>query len=500
MRAGFHDENQIGAISMSHPLIIQGGMGAGVSDWRLAQAVARTGQLGVVSGTALAAILARRLQVGDPDGQMRRALEHFPVPRVAAQILAAYFIPGGKAPTTPFKLTALPSLEQPEELTALTVAANFVEVFLAKVGHHHPIGINFLEKIQFPTLPSLFGAMLAGVDYVLMGAGIPRSIPGVLDQLARGEPVALKIDVEGAASGEEFFTRFDPAKFMHGDAPKLKRPFFFGIVASATLAMTLARKSNGVVDGFIVEGETAGGHNAPPRGPMQLSATGEPIYGPRDVPDLEKIRELGLPFWLAGSYGRPGKLAEALRLGAAGIQVGTAFAFCEESGIRPDLKQQVLQLSRTGNARIVTDPLASPTGFPFKVVPLPGTLADPAATQSRSRRCDLGYLRHAYRKADGSVGYRCPAEPVADFVRKGGDPDETTGRLCVCNGLVGTIGLPQIRPDRTEGLALITAGNEVATVASFIPPGRESYSAADVVQQLLQPATVGATEGSTDNV
>jgi NAD(P)H-dependent flavin oxidoreductase YrpB (nitropropane dioxygenase family) len=70
---------------------------------------------------------------------------------------------------------------------------------------------------------------------------------------------------------------------------------FLGIVASATLAITLARKSNGQVNGFVVEGETAGGHNAPPRGALQLNAAGEPVYGPRDVADLEKIRELGLP-------------------------------------------------------------------------------------------------------------------------------------------------------------------------------------------------------------
>ena len=48
------------------PVIIQGGMGAGVSSWRLARAVSSTGQLGVVSGTALDVILARRLQEGDP--------------------------------------------------------------------------------------------------------------------------------------------------------------------------------------------------------------------------------------------------------------------------------------------------------------------------------------------------------------------------------------------------------------------------------------------------
>ncbi len=258
----------------------------------------------------------------------------------------------------------------------------------------------------------------------------------------------LKIDVEGALPGEEFHTTFDPAAFCGGPAPTLKRPFFLGIVASATLAITLARKSNGKVNGFVVEGETAGGHNAPPRGAMQLNAGGEPVYGPRDVPDLEKIRELGLPFWLAGSYGRPEKLAEALALGAAGIQVGTAFAFCEESGIRADLKQQVFQLSREGKARVFTDPLASPTGFPFKVVQLPGTLVGrQMQSAARTRLCDLGYLRHAYRKPDGTVGYRCPAEPVEDYVRKGGTSAETEGRECVCNGLVATIGLAQIRPN-----------------------------------------------------
>jgi nitronate monooxygenase len=460
-------------------------MGAGVSDWRLARAVSLTGQLGVVSGTAVACILARRLQLGDLDGQMRHALEHFPVPGIAEKILADYHIPSGKAKDSPFKLTPLPSLQSGHDYEALTVAANFVEVFLAKEGHAGLVGINFLEKIQFPTLPSIFGAMLAGVDYVLMGAGIPRSIPGVLDRLAKGEAVDLKIDVEGALPGEEFLSKFDPAAFCGGSAPTLKRPLFLGIIASATLAMTLSRKSNGKVDGFIVEGETAGGHNAPPRGALQLSPGGEPVYGPRDVPDLEKIRELGLPYWLAGSYGNPDKLAAARRLGAAGIQVGTAFAFCEESGIRSDIKQQIVQLSREGKARVFTDPLASPTGFPFKIVQLSGTLSDAVADLPRTRLCDLGYLRHAYRKEDGTLGYRCPAEPTEDFARKGGADAETKGRLCVCNGLVSTIGLAQTQSDTATDLPLVTAGDDVAQVARYLQPGHDSYTAAEVVNYLL---------------
>jgi NAD(P)H-dependent flavin oxidoreductase YrpB (nitropropane dioxygenase family) len=462
-------------------------MGAGVSDWRLARAVSQTGQLGVVSGTALATILVRRLQLGDPDGRMRQALEQFPVAGVAAKVLTDYFIPGGKPANAPFKLTPLPGLTASPDYTALTVAANFVEVFLAKQGHAGVVGINFLEKIQFPTLPSIFGAMLAGVDYVLMGAGIPRSIPGVLDRLARGETASLKIDIEGALPGEEFQTHFDPAAFCGGAAPTLKRPHFLGVVASATLAITLARKSNGQVNGFVVEGETAGGHNAPPRGARQLSAAGEPIYGPRDLVDLEKIRELGLPFWLAGSCGSAGKLDAALRLGATGIQVGTAFAFCEESGIAAGLKQQVLQLGRANELHVFTDPLISPTGFPFKVVQLAGTLSDSDARVLRSRRCDLGFLRRAYRRADGTFGYRCPAEPVEDFIRKGGTLEETKGRECVCNGLVATIGLPQILSQNEVSLPLVTAGNEITHIARFLRPGQDSYKAAQVVSDLLGP-------------
>ena len=460
-------------------------MGVAVSGWTLARAVSRLGQLGVVSGTGIAIVLARSLQLGDPTGQLRHALNHFPVPGVADRVLAKYFIPGGKAPDAPFRLAAMPTLHPGPALLELTVAANFVDVFLVKDGHTGLAGINYLEKIQLPTLPSLYGAMLADVDYVLMGAGIPRAIPGALDQLAAGERAEIKIDVAGALPGEDFLSTFDPKEFWHGPAPKLKRPQFLGIVASATLAMTLAKKASGRVDGFVVEGDTAGGHNAPPRGPMQLSATGEPIYGPRDAADLDKIRELGLPFWLAGSYGQPGKLAEALSRGAVGIQVGTAFAFCAESGLQPELKQQALQLSRAGQARVFTDPVASPTGFPFKVVLMPGTLSDPAVYESRPRVCDLGYLRHLYRKPDGTEGYRCPAEPVDDFVKKGGTPAEAQGRKCLCNSLAANVGLGQIGHDHKSELPLLTAGDDGANIARFLKPGCDSYTAEDVVKLLL---------------
>ncbi len=463
-------------------------MGVAVSDWKLARAVSLLGGLGVVSGTALAMILARRLQMGDPSGEMRRALGHFPIGRVAERVVADYYVAGGKAPGASFALTPMPTLQSGPALTELTIAANFVEVYLAKEGHTGPVGINLLEKVQIPTLASLYGAMLAGVDYVLMGAGIPRSIPGVLDRLAAGEAAELKIDVAGALPGDEFISRLDPRALGFGDGLALKRPLFLAIVSSATLAITLAKKSNGRVDGFVVEGDVAGGHNAAPRGPMQLDPSGQPIYGPRDVPDLGKIRELGLPFWLAGSYARPEKIGEALRLGATGIQVGTAFAFCDESGIDPELKREVIRASRAGRARVFTDPLASPTGFPFKVVEMPGTISESEVYSARERICDIGYLRQAYRKEDGSVGYRCAGEPPDIYTGKGGDAADTVGRKCLCNCLAATVGLGQARDGGCEP-AMITGGDELRDIGRFAGATEDHYTAGDVVRYLVGAGT-----------
>lgn len=468
----------------SLPTIIQGGMGVGVSGWQLARAVSSAGQLGVVSGTAMDLVLARRLQLGDPCGHMRRALAQFPIPGVAKRILDRYFVSGGIPKSSPFRSKPITNQHPSRHLQELLVAGNFVEVLLAREGHDGPVGINFLAKTQTANLPSIYGAMLAGVCFVIVGAGIPRTIPGILDQLARRESVELRLDVLGADCGDAFTTHFDPNEFCNGNAPELTRPDFLAIVSFSTLANMLTRRASGRVDGFVVEGNTAGGHNAPPRGRLQLNDSGEPIYGARDIPDLGAIRELGLPFWLAGSYAEPHRLAEAQRLGAVGIQVGTAFAYCEESGLDPALKERVLAKSRAHQARVFVDPVASPTGFPFRVVQLDGTQSASAVYENRTRICDLGYLRHAYKQPDGALGWRCPGEPVEDYVRKGGKEHDTHGRKCICNGLLANIGLGQVRRDGEEEKPLVTSGDDITNVARFLKPGADSYRAVDVLDYL----------------
>jgi nitronate monooxygenase len=467
-------------------------MGAGVSDWRLAKAVSRVGQLGVVSGTALDQILVRRLQEGDVCGSIRRAMQHFPFPKMAQQVLDHYFIRDGKDTDAPYKRAPMHTVEGKRFARELCIVANFVEVFLAREGHTNPVGINYLEKIQFPHLPSLYGAMLAGVAVVIVGAGIPVEFPGVIERLTRHEEVSYPAYVQGAERGEMFRMLFNPVDYHEEGyaADPLVQPDFLPIISSDSLAKMLLKRANGPVAGFIVEVSSAGGHNAPPRGALKISDSGEPLYGPRDEPNLEALRKLGFPFWLAGSYGSPERLEEALEAGAAGVQVGSAFALCKESGLVPSIKHELILRALRADGSVFTDPKASPTGFPFKVAALPGSQSDPAVYEARKRVCDLGYLRQAYRREDGSIGYRCAAEPVKAYMAKGGAREDTENCCCLCNALMANIGLPQRTAEGVEP-TLVTLGDDYINVGRFCTVEHPHYTAQDVLNVLLASQSAG---------
>ena len=466
-----------------NPRIIQGGMGIGVSNWRLARAVGACGQMGVVSGTCIDTVFTRRLQDGDSDGSMRLALKEFPLQELAQKVLSKFFKPSGRAPGEPYQLLSMHGLKDLPFREALSVLGAFVEITLAKMGNLSPVGINLLTKIQLPTLPTLYGAMLAGVDYVLMGAGIPKDIPHALDELAEGRRAVTKLDVQGGAALSHEL-EFDPSQALGQASPKLNRPKFLAIVSSHSLATMLSKKSRGKVDGFIVEGPTAGGHNAPPRDSSAVSPSGEPIYGERDRVSLEKMRELELPFWIAGGSGGPAELHQAEAEGASGVQVGTLFALCDESGICDSIKQQLLEQVAADTVEMRTDAIASPTGFPFKVVNMDHTISNPAVYESRERVCDLGYLRSAYVDENNKIGFRCPGEPVKQYLAKGGKLEDTAERRCLCNSLLATIGLAQLRDNYLEP-ALITAGDQIKRLKQILKPGSRSYCAKDVINYLL---------------
>src|SRR5665213_3308385 len=170
---------------------------------------------------------------------------------------------------------------------------------------------------------------------------------------------------------------------------------------------------------------------------------------------------------------------EAFALGAAGVQVGTLFAYCQESGLDPALRSEVIELVKSGPVAVSTSTHASPTGYPFKVASVPGTISDHQVYEERERKCDLGFLREAYLRPDGSLGYRCSAEPVATYIRKGGLIAETEDRTCLCNGRKATCGLAQVRSDGQAEPAIVTSGDCVNEIGTLIGE-HNNYCAADV--------------------
>jgi NAD(P)H-dependent flavin oxidoreductase YrpB (nitropropane dioxygenase family) len=464
----------------SIPALIQGGMGVGVSSWQLASAVARGGGLGVVSGVGPDLLLARVLQDGDPGGHVRRVLAGYPDQELVALTLSRFFRAEGLADGEAYRPLPRLDLHQRPEAMRFAALGGFVQVALAKSGHDGKVGINLLEKVQIWTPPVLLGAMVAGVDVVLVGAGVPSNLPRLIDGISAGDTVRLPIDVEGSQEGDTFEVVLDPAAVLRTEQVRLPRPAFLAIVSSHVLASYLQRDEVTAADGFVVEGWKAGGHNAPPRR-AAVDDTGQTVYTERDEADLAKMAALGRPFWLAGGYGTPAKFVEALAAGAHGVQVGTPFALCRESGMRPDLRETVVADLRAGTVVVRTDPLASPTGFPFKVLQVEGTLSDRQVHASRERICDLGYLRTLVRRDDGTVAYRCPSEPVDAYVRKGGEAADTEGRVCLCNGLLATAGYPQRRKDGTEELPVLTLGADLEAVTSLAAEYPDGWGAADVV-------------------
>ena len=504
--------------------LIQGGMGVHVSNWRLAKAVAseRPGvTVGTVSGTALDVVYVRLLQLGDPGGHARRALQALDDKygvTIGRSVCDRYFIEGGKAPGARFRSAPMQivrpvdgrqsypmpngnavatALKLDDDIIELLIATGFAEVWLAKEGHIGKVFINFLNKIELPLIYVLYGAMLAGVDGVIVGAGNPEGLPALCKQLAQHAAVTHEISVLYRETGEEFLLAFDPRQVAGGNltAQPLAKPAFLAIVSLEDLVKVLAESESAPPDGFIIEHHTAGGHNANPVGPLVRDTLGQPIYGVKDEADLAAIRAVGLPFWLAGGYGSQARVQAAIALGANGVQVGTVFALAEESGLKPEYRSAILAALKEGvqDADLVRTTIFSPTGFAFKVVQLQDTLSEDDVYADRRRICDIGMLQQRgftkpNAQGERTLFQRCPAGPIDTYIKQRGLERNTDERRCLCNGLLACVGLGQVKEiqgELVEEPAIVTLGNNLEGVRRLSRQGQVHYHVEDIVKDIL---------------
>jgi NAD(P)H-dependent flavin oxidoreductase YrpB (nitropropane dioxygenase family) len=436
-------------------------MGVGISLPPLVKQISLDGAgkvTGTVTGVAAHLIMFHILQSGDVGGHYRRALKHFTFPKIAQQVVDAYFIEGGVRPGMAGKPVPMVTLNPSRLVIALIICANFAFVWLAKEGHSYPVSINWLEKVQTPHLYAIYGAMLAKVDCITMGAGIPLQIPKVLDAYMNNEVAGYHVTVTGSGSGTEIM-RFNPSEFFGQDLPDLKRPQFIPIVSSNVLAEMLVKRLAGKIDGVAIELEPAGGHNAPPR----------EIFFQR-LADF--LRKYNIPWWVAGGYASPQGLERAKAMGAQGIQVGSIMALCTLSGMDPLLRYEIIRLWHRGELQVITDPDASPTGYRIKLVKLAGTLSDEAVYQNHLRCCDQHGLVTPHQLPSGKIVFCCPAEP-----------NGTDKTRCLCNGLMRTARLGDLQQP-----AFVTLGSDLSFLQYLTSEDHYDYTVKQAINHLLSAA------------
>lgn len=463
--------------------LLQGGMGIGVSGYKLVRAVNLSDDegrvAGIFSGVAYREVFVRTLQLGDQGGDLRRAMKHFPGSRyIVRRTLKRYFRATGKRTLQKF-LPTVSYEDQPALCQELDVISTFCGIWLSRnvgYGRKMPVGLNLLEKAQVSIPSQIFGAILAGVDFIVMGAGNPSQMPELITRLSSWQPVKYRLHVDGALTTDEFVVEFDPSVVGVKEKFALKRPLFGAIVSS----YVLAKKMQDVgADFLVVEAKEAGGHNAPPRNKV--------AYGEKDEIDWQLFKEkITIPYFTAGllasKVSNPNRWQIAKERGAQGIQAGSIYSLTDKSGLRKDLRQAAIKLGFNRQLEIRTDSGISSSGYPFKVAVVPGTVSDQELFDAHPRGCTLFFLKSAYRKDDGTIGWRCSGGNEAVYEAAGGDPADCVGRGCLCSELLDAIGL-----GNNNRFPVLTLGDDAVNfIPMIVEKENGNYNARQATRFLLQ--------------
>lgn len=329
--------------------IVQGGMGVGVSLHPLASAVAKEGGLGIVSSACLDRLVSKRT------GKKFNSYE-----------------------------------------------AAYEEVSLAKAGGGFA-GINIMGALVRDFNDSVKGALDAGADAIISGAGLPLTLPVI-------------------------------------QAPK--DTALIPIVSSARALDIICKKWGKVgcrPDAVVLEGPLAGGHLGFKMDQIDLDSNRlERLFPP--VKDLA-MKHGDIPVIVAGGIYTHDDIAAYLKMGADGVQMGTRFLATEESSASDEYKHAVIKATDE-DILVAYDP-GSPCGMPFRVIKQSPMYVS-ALKRLRTPKCDKGYVLLKDKEGKFSI---CPAK------------ESNEHHFCICNGLLSSAGY---HPDREE--PLYTVGTNASRI------------------------------------
>ncbi len=333
--------------------IVQGGMGVGVSLHPLAKAVAREGGLGIVSSACLDRLVSKRI---------------------------------GKKVNT--------------------YEAAYEEVSLAKAEKGFA-GINIMGALAKDFNDSVKGAIDAGADAIISGAGLPLSLPAIQPP----KDTALIPIVSSARALEIICKKWEKLGY---------RP-----------------------DAVVLEGPLAGGHLGFRIDQVELESNRLENLLPL-VKDMAK--KFGdFPVIVAGGIFTHKDIVQFMSKGADGVQMGTRFLATDESSATETYKQAVV-LAKEEDIVVAHRP-GSPCGLPFRVIKQSPMYVS-SLKRLRKPKCDKGYV--LMKDAEGKFTV-CPAK------------EDNKDYFCICNGLLSSAGFNPVEEE-----PLYTVGTNASRVDKII--------------------------------
>ncbi len=338
--------------------IIQGGMGVGVSLYPLAAAVAHEGGVGVVSSAVLDRLVSKR------NGKKVNSYE------------AAY-----------------------EEVSLSKQAG---------AGAGGGVGINIMMALMRDYEASVRGALDAGVDFIISGAGLPLGLPAIQPP----KDTALIPIVSSARALEIICKKWEKLGY---------RP-----------------------DAVVLEGPLAGGHLGFKFDEIESESNRLENLLP-SVKDMAK-KYGDFPVIVAGGVYLHDDIVRFMQMGADGVQMGTRFLATEESSASDEYKQAVVR-AREEDILVAYQP-GSPCGLPFRII-RQSPMFQSTLKRMRAPKCDKGAVLLKDKEGKFTI---CPAKEDNDKF------------FCICNGLLSSGGY---NPDEEE--PLYTVGTNAARVDRILP-------------------------------